>query len=444
MIDVLAGTHVPAVETWSLGGAPVAPPERKKPACRVCAAPATVFLDQGAQPLANGFRSPTDPAQEEARYPIRYAFCAACGLVQLVESPPLGAMFHTAYPFLSGSSATMRAHYAETARVLRERWHPRSVLEVGCNDGTLLQHFADLPHLGIEPSGNVAARASAAGLRVWARFFGLETACLVAATFGRDDQDIQTRLPRNVDLVVACHVLTHIPDLADFFAGVDVLLAPRGVLVLEDPALDAIVTGGDFAQLYDEHAYVLSAPAVAVLAARYGFELLDAERVPTHGGSTRYTLGRRGAHTPHERVDAVLQAEKYLTHPYSLRNFAQDAQDRLEKLKALLVSLRARGETIAGYGASSKLSLTLNRLRALGLPEGTVAYVTDTTPAKQGKVMPGTGEAIVSRESVDGCIPDVFLLGAYVHLAEVLEKERAFVAAGGRFVVWTPRVEALP
>lgn len=430
---------VPAVATWSDGGVGVAaPPTGVR--CRACGAWGEVFLDHGLQTIANGFRDPDD-STEEPRFPIQYAFCPGCALVQLVAPPPTGALFHDAYPFLTGSSGTMRDHYAATAALLRARHHPKSVLEVGCNDGTLLQHFADLPHLGIEPSANVAALAQERGLRVWPRPFGLETACLVAATFGRSDADIQGRLPRTVDLLLACHALTHLVDLADFFAGVDVLLAPRGVVVLEDPALDAIVTAGDYAQLYDEHAWVLSAPAVARLAGRYGFDLLDAEPVPTHGGSTRYTLGRAGAHVPHPRVAERVQAERYLTHPYSLRNFAQDAGARLAKLRALLRDVHARGEVIAGYGASSKLSLTLNRL---GLPPGTVAYVTDTTPTKVGKVMPGTHEPIVDRASVaDGRLPDVFLLGAYVHLREVLQKERAYLDAGGRFVVWTPDVRVL-
>lgn len=417
--QAVAGPPRAAQQTWS---------------CRGCGtAGVTAFLDHGQQPIANGFLR-GDALADERFYRIRYGLCPACGLVQLLDDVPPAAMFTAQYPFLTGSSAGMVAYYAELAATLRDRWQPRQVLEIGCNDGTLLSHFQDLPHRGIEPSANVASLARARGLEVETRWWDVATACHLATTWRGD-----------VDLLLAAHVATHCPDLNGFFEAAELLLSDRGVLVLEDPSLEAVVQAGDFAQLYDEHSWVFSVPAIARTAERHGLVLVDAEPTPTHGGSMRLTLAREGASVPRarDRVRDRLSQERYLTKPWTFRLFAERADGTLRRLAELLRGYQERGWWIAGYGASSKLTLTLNRLAQLGLPPGTVRYVTDTTPAKVGKVMPGTHEPIIKREDAERRPPQVFLLGAYVHAKEVLEKEQAFLERGGKFVVWTPTVRTI-
>lgn len=399
--------------------------------CHNCDTLLVPFLSQGQQPISNGFRHPADTTPERL-YPIQYAVCETCWLVQLLDQPPADVLFHADYPFLSGSSPGMVAYYATMAGELLERWTPSAVIEVGCNDGTLLQHFRTLPHLGIEPAGNVARMAVAdKGLNVLAAPFSVETACTIAASGSAW---------RRADLIIATHCVTHLSALHSFFEGVDVLLTRTGVLVLEDPSLDAIITAGDFAQMYDEHATVLSLPAVAAVAAGHELEIIDAEPQPVHGGSMRITLARTGQYPPAARVAERLLAERYLTKPWPYKTFAERANVTLAHLSELLRSLHARGKVIVGYGASTKLVLVLNRLN---LPAGVIAAVSDTTPTKIGKVMPGTHEPIISREDAEALRPDVFLCGAYVHRTWLLPNEEAFLAKGGKFIFWVPTVHAV-
>lgn len=421
--------HVPA----ALG--PAGPP------CRGCHAPLPApFLDHGPQPVANGFHQADGPPAPT--FPIAYTYCPACHLVQLLAPPPPAALFRPEYPFLTGSSQGMRAYYADLAAALRRRWGPTSVVEIGCNDGTFLLPFADRPHLGVEPASGVALLAARRGLHVDVAPFGLDTACRLAA-------HETGACTRNVSLICAFHCLTHVADLHDFLAGVDVLLAPDGVLVLEDPSLDAIVQAGAFDQFYDEHASVFSLPALAAQLEQHGLEVIDAERVPVHGGSLRVTAARfYSRHQAHTRVAEVMQAERYLTHAATYAQFGTRVEAKLTRLARAIDHCRVVGEGVAAYGASSKLTLALNLVhRAAGLrqPPGGfgIEYVTDTTPAKIGTVVPGTYIPVISREAAQACLPGVFVLGAYVHLREVLAQERAFLDAGGKFLVWNPEVRLL-
>jgi methylation protein EvaC len=415
--------------------------EPKSHACHSCGSPLSVFLDQGEQPIANGFVN--DPSAVERTFRIQWGFCPACFLAQMVEQPPADVMFHREYAFLSGSSDGMRRYYAALAAELRSKWQPKSVIEVGSNDGTLLEHFKDLDHLGIDASENVNELARAKGLNVWTRLWNADTACLVAATWRATDQDIQRLVGRNVDLIVGCHVLTHLQQIGDFFAAADIALSPKGVVVVEDPSLDRIVTGGDYAQLYDEHACALSLPALQNTMGRYGFEIIDAQPQAVHGGSMRVTAARKGVHPVNAVVPALMQGEKYLTNRYTFRSFNDDTQKRLGHLQELLTSLHESGKRIAAYGASSKLALTLTLLEQRGFDPAIVEVVTDTTPTKVGKFMPGTHNPIKARAEVDLADYDYLLLGAYVHLKECSGKERDWLAAGGKWVVWTPAVKTI-
>ena len=409
--------------------------------CHSCGARVQVFLDQGAQPIANGFV--TDPAAEEPTFRIMWGFCPSCFLVQMVEQPPADVMFHREYAFLSGSSDGMRRYYASLAAELRTRWQPKSVIEVGSNDGTLLEHFKDLDHLGIDASANVCDLARAKGLHVWTRLWNAETACLVAATWRANDQQIQRLVGRNVDMIVGCHVLTHLQKIGQFFEAADIALSPKGVIVVEDPSLDRIVTDGDYAQLYDEHACALSLPALSNVMGRCGFEIIDAQEQAVHGDSMRVTAARKGAHPVSPVVPALLQAQKYLTNFYTFRSFNDDTQKRLAHLQELLETLHAGGKKIAAYGASSKLGLTLNLLKHKGMDPSIVEVVTDTTATKIGKFMPGTHNPIQARENVLLASYRYLLLGAYVHLKECAAKEAAWLENGGKFIVWTPAVKTI-
>src|SRR5262249_5258177 len=136
----------------------------------------------------------------------------------------------TEYAYFSSYSDTWVAHARRSAEAAVERFGLGAgslVVELGSNDGYLLQHFSarGIPVLGVEPAANIAAAASAKGIRTLVRFFGAGVARELVAAEG------------HADLVVANNVLAQVPDLHDFVAGIALLLAPRGVATLEVPHL---------------------------------------------------------------------------------------------------------------------------------------------------------------------------------------------------------------
>lgn len=244
--------------------------------CRICGGDLREFGDFGMQPLSSGFLDP-DYVGDEYFFRLAVGVCAVCSMVQLVEEVPRHLMFNGHYPYLSSGSSVMRKHFERTAQHFldTELTDPDAFLvELGCNDGIMLRSIAEagVRHLGVEPSESVADIARRHGVRISTEFFQESTATEIRAADG----------PAHV--IYAANTVCHIPYLDSIFRGVEALLAPDGVFVFEDPYLADIVAKTAYDQIYDEHFYYFSVTSVAAMADRFGFELVDVERLAVHGG----------------------------------------------------------------------------------------------------------------------------------------------------------------
>ncbi|MGH4011342.1 MAG: methyltransferase domain-containing protein [Pseudonocardiaceae bacterium] len=402
--------------------------------CRVCGGVLSEFLDFGRQPLSDAFRQP-DEVEDEFFFRLAVGTCESCAMVQLTEEVPRDRMFHEAYPYRSSGSAVMRKHFAETARrfIETELIGPDPfIVEIGCNDGVMLKTIGDsgLRYLGVEPSGGVAKMARAAGVRVRTDFFEESSAADIRISEG------------SADVIYAANTICHIPYIESIFRGVDALLTPSGVFVFEDPYFGDIVERTAFDQIYDEHFYLFTVRSVQTMAWRFGFELVDVERLTVHGGEIRYTIARPGTRKPTAAVAALLAEErvKGLTDPATFDRFARAVDRVRDNLITLLCRLHAEGSRVVAYGATAKSATVANYC---GIGPNLVSFVCDTTPAKQGRLTPGSHLPVRPREAFADPYPDYALLFAWNHAEEIMAKEQAFRDAGGRWILYVPEVRVV-
>ncbi|QFU89739.1 class I SAM-dependent methyltransferase [Amycolatopsis sp. YIM 10] len=400
--------------------------------CRVCGGTVREFFDFGRQPLSDAFLAPESDPGQEFFYRLATGACQDCTMVQLMAEVPRERMFHDAYPYYSSGSAYMRTHFEELAKRLLATeltGDDPFVVEIGCNDGIMLRALAEagVRHLGVEPSGAVADVAAARGIRVRKAFFEDSTARQILAESGP------------ADVIYAANTLCHIPYIASILTGVKTLLAPSGAFVFEDPYLGEIIERTSFDQIYDEHFFLFSARSVQAMAARYGLELVDVERLPVHGGEVRYTLVHAGARTPSGAVRKLLADEltMKLAEPETLHAFGTGVLKIKDELTSLLRELRAEGKRVVGYGATAK-SATVTNLCGIG-PD-LVPFICDSTPAKQGRVSPGRHIPVRPPEAFADPYPDYSLLFAWNHAEEIMAKEQAFQESGGKWILYVPEV----
>ena len=398
--------------------------------CRGCQSPIETFMDFGRMPLANGFLTP-DQFDGEYFFNLSAAYCPRCTLVQLVDQPQRERMFNDSYPFFSSSSLRMQEHFAAMARDVIGRLPPGDpfVVEIGSNDGTLLRHVADagISHLGVEPSRSVAAAATARGVETIGEFFDAGLARRIVAGRG------------HAHAIVAANALSHISNIHAVIEGIEILLAPGGTCIIEDPYWGDVVAQTAFDQIYDEHASYFTVSSLAHLFEQHGLAVLDATRFDVHGGSMRYVIGRTGSRPVSPRVTALLDQERRsgLHQPETFDRF----RDRVTAAGAALMTLLRRCQSeqkrVVGYGATSKSTTTINYC---GITPDLVEFISDTTPAKHGTYSPGAHIPVRPHREFAERYPQRALLFLWNHAAEVRAKEAAFARAGGRWIAYVPGV----
>ena len=386
----------------------------------------------GRMPIANGFRRPEETS-DEYFFELAPAFCTPCGMFQLMEQPQPEKMFHEQYAFYSSTSRYMQRHFESLAHsaisgVLAGRDDP-FVVELGSNDGIMLRHFRErgIRHLGVEPSANVADVARQQGISTISAFFERKLADDIAVEHG------------GADAILAANVMCHIPDLPGVAAGVQRLLKRDGVFIFEDPYLGDMITKTSYDQIYDEHVFIFSATSVRRAFAPFGLELVDVIPQVTHGGSMRYVLAPNGSRQISKKVYEQLGKESTLglDRPETYLRFKANCENSRTTLMHMLESLRIRGKRVVGYGATSKSTTVINYC---GMTPAHVEFISDTTPIKQGRLSPGAHIPVRPYGEFVARYPDYALLFAWNHSAEIREKESAFVAAGGRWIVYVPEV----
>ena len=401
--------------------------------CRICDSRTETFLDFGRMPLANGFVTP-DQFDGEYFFDLRAAYCPRCTLVQLVDQPPRERMFNDRYPFFSSSSVRMQEHFERFAREVIARLPPGDpfVVEIGSNDGTLLRHVADagISHLGVEPSRSVAAAAIAAGVDTICEFFDAGLARRIVAERG------------HAHAIVAANALSHIANLHAVVEGIDILLAPGGTCVIEDPYWGDVVSQTAFDQIYDEHASYFTLSSLSHLVEQHGLAVLDAARFNVHGGSMRYVIGHAGSRPVAPRATALLDQERHsgLHQPDAFERFRDRVSANGTGLMTLLHKCKSEQTRVVGYGATSKSTTTIN---FFGITADLVEFISDTTPAKHGTFSPGAHIPVRPHTEFAAHYPERALLFLWNHGAEVRANEAAFSQSGGRWIIYVPDVREL-
>jgi SAM-dependent methyltransferase len=352
--------------------------------CRACGGGCRKLFSLGKIPLVNNL--PATPGEPHEKYPLDVYLCLSCQLGQLKDIVPPRKMFED-YVYYS----SMNPPIVESARELSALVTPTLpgdavVMEIGSNDGYLLQFYKDrgIRVLGIDPAAGPSSIAISKGIPVIQEFFTSR----LADTLER------------ADIIHANNVVAHIPDLHDLASGISSILKPSGRAIIEVHYLGALLDDCRFDTVYHEHVYYFSFRSLESLFSRHGLFVDRVELVPAQGGSLRLTL------------------KKQVPYPMSLtENFLPHLGSMEYRIRAIaggllntLLMLQSEGKRVWGFGAAAKATVMMNYC---GIASNLIEAIADPTPAKQGKYIPGTGIQIRTPDEWLAARPDHTCLFAW-------------------------------
>ena len=410
--------------------------------CRVCDGPLKLVLGLGDLYVSD-FMAPGAGAGIKA--PLELAICAACALLQLRHTVPAESLYRN-YRYRSGTNRTMRDALADIAHAAEELIHLEAgdtVLDIGCNDGTLLGSYdrAGIRRIGFDPAENLTQYSRAAADVVVPTFFD-------ASAFMKPPL-IGIR-PKSVTSIAMFYDL-EAPNR--FVADVKTVMDPEGLWIVQMSYLPLMLKQNAFDNICHEHLEYYSLTTTERLLARHGMAVVDAELNDVNGGSIRLYIRNAEADALRFGDDTYRALATTRVHHLRLSEAAMnldaeatydDFAHRVERVKRDVVGFvreqTSKGKRVFAYGASTKGNTLL---QYFGLDRSVITAAAERNPDKWGKETVGTRIPIISEADARSLRPDYFLVLPWHFIEEFESREQAYLRSGGRFIVPLPHFSLL-
>jgi len=389
--------------------------------CRVCDSQNLVpVIDLGEQPWCNHFLQ-TSEVGHEPFYSLRVIYCKECSTAQLDYTVKKEIMFgdHT---YLSGVTKSLSEHFQKIAQEVHTRFAKGrtdlSILDIGSNDGTQLQHYKALGWkvLGVESSKKTAAIANANGVETANEFF---------------NESFVDKRGLKVDVINAAGVFFHLEELHSVTRGIEKALKKDGVFVVQFLYLKNIIENCAFDQIYHEHLLYYTLKTIGALLKRHNLEMFDCYLSPIHGGSIVGFIGHPGAHAKTERFEKMYADEikSGVNDIETFHRFAEQIKVMKQHNLDFLQKAKAAGKKVYGMGAPVKGNTMLNYF---GVTTDLIQKLVEKNSLRKGLVAPGSHIPVILEDEVK-TPPDVYYVLAWNFKHEILKNNQALLKQGVEF-----------
>jgi SAM-dependent methyltransferase len=255
----------------------------KVTSCEVCGSEtlATV-LNLGAHPMCDDLVHKTeDRACKE--YPIEILYCNTCYTAHQKFQIPKAELFPSSYHYRSRFTADvlngMKNLVARTEEVFGDL-KGKKVIDIGCNDGSLLDFFRERGTItiGVEPTG-AYADAKAKGHTVYNEFFTTDIAKQLLEENG---------VP---DFICFTNVFAHIEDLKGVIDALNLLSNLGTKIIIENHYLGAVLSGNQFDTFYHEHPRTYSHRSFMYISQSLKKGIINVDFPSRYGGNIRVFIG---------------------------------------------------------------------------------------------------------------------------------------------------------
>jgi len=351
-------------------------------------------------------------------------------------------MWGTEYGYRSGINETMTKELGDIAHKAEDIVNLTAndiVIDIGCNDGTLLKGYDVAPTVvGFDPSYNVWKHAR----DHFVDNFGSEKYLMVNNYFTKEPY--LRKYPENsAKVITAIAMFYDLDEPNEFLQDVKKCLHPEGVFVIQQNYLKGMLDQLAFDNICHEHMEYYSLHSLEWLLEKNGLEVFDVSENNINGGSFRTYIRHIGSELNGKGESHAVsnmrknEQESGLTDKETYLKFAEKVKHNGDRLKEYVDLENKKGKKIYAYGASTRGGTLL---QFCGIDSKDIMGVADRNPDKWGKVMKTTGIPIVSEEEARKKA-DIFIVLPWFFKKEFLTREQDFMDKGGKLVFPLPEME---
>ncbi len=408
--------------------------------CRACGSKAlTPIINLGDQHLQGSFVKPGKELPPMRKIPLSLVRCDpmkdenACGLLQMEHTVPPEVLY-SAYWYRSGTNDTMKNHLKGIAEEATSILNTPSgtVLDIGCNDGTLFNYYPKgFRKYGVDPS-DVALEIDKSMATVIQDIFpsGELLNCLQ-----------ETKM----DIITSIAMFYDLEDPVAFANSVKNILAPEGIWIFEMSYMPSMLKMISYDTICHEHLEFYSLAVIEYILKQSGMKVFKVTLNDINGGSLRcYATHAANFKYKNEEylqnIRAMRQDEFDLEldtdKPY--KNFQDRINVHRDELITLLKKLKAEGKKIHIYGASTKGNTIL---QWCGIDNRIIDCAAERSPDKYGAHTLGTDIPIISEAESRAMNPDYYLVLPWHFKEEFIEREREIMEQGTRLIFPLPKID---
>jgi SAM-dependent methyltransferase len=354
--------------------------------CEVCGnAKLEPVLDLGKHPLCDDL-VPVGDKRTCAEFPIEILYCTSCATAHQRYQVPKHELFPTSYHYRSRFTADVLSGMSALVNACEQRLgslQGKLVLDVGCNDGSLLDFFQEkgAKTLGIEPT-DAHRDGLGKGHELVNGFFSPHTAALLRNQHG------------SPDVITFTNVFAHIENLPEVLEALKILMSSDTMLVVENHYLGAVLDRHQFDTFYHEHPRTYSLTSFQHIAKSLGVRLSGVEFPSRYGGNIRVFMGGPNMDPTDGSLSiiSVLEAESH--YGDLLRTMQGEVEQWKTRMHARILDLVSKHGKLAGKAFPGRAAILV---KLLGLDSDTISAVYEKPGSmKIGHYLPGTRIPILS------------------------------------------------
>jgi len=400
--------------------------------CQICRSKKIYeILNLGHSGLCDSLLKKEDLNKHEKSYPLKLFRCRKCHLLQINYVVNNEEVFHLEYPYKSGITKTLKDLLHSTSKYSVDNFKFSKkplAIDIGSNDGTLLEGFKNhgFNVLGIEPT-NIAKLANKKGIKTIQKFFDYKTAQFIKKKYHK------------AEVITGTNIFAHINKLDSLMKGVKNLLNPdNGIFISESHYAVNILDEMQFDSIYHEHLRFYLLKPLIFLLNKYGFNVIDASRIPNYAGSIRVTATLNKKIKPNKNIKQILDMEEKEGF-YSEKKYKQYAKKVIKvrkDLNEILWKLKLNKKKIVGVGCPGR-SITL--LSYCNISNQLIDYIAEQNSSlKLNMFTPSTHIEIIDEKHMIKKQPDYALILSW-HYGKNVMKNLRNKGFKGKFIMPLPK-----
>ena len=402
--------------------------------CQICnSKKIKEVFNLGYQPLADDLRDENNRFNKVISYPINIYFCEKCILLQNNFIVGDSKLYGDQYHYRPGISKTVRENQFELAKQIIDDYNLNyhdMIIDIGSNDGTLLNQFKNLGFLnllGVEPTNTIRFQKKLK-INSLKSFYNLKTSTKINKNYGK------------ADIITTTNVFAHSNKMTDFIRGIKNNLKRNGVFVIENHYLLDVIKKKQFDTFYHEHLRTYSLRSLINLMKYYDFKIINARTSERYGGNIQAHFALKDSkHKISKNVKKILSNER---------------KNKLHKINTYLnfkKEIDIQGDILEKYLKKNKNKLIIAKafparaaviLHYYSFLKKYINYIAEqNTSLKLNKYIAGTNLKIIDSKIMKKNKPEIIIILAWHLFFQIYDKWKKLGLTTSKYVKLLPKLQ---